>query len=81
MRRQICSFMGESFNSLEVALPLAGSFGERRSQHQLRCGRYGLTMQSATGGARDLISPGQDLRSGITPTMLYQEITKRRFEI
>jgi hypothetical protein len=38
-------------------------------------------MQSATGGARDLISPGQDLRSRITPTMLYQEITKRRFEI
>jgi len=38
-------------------------------------------MQSAPGGARDLISPGQDLRSGITPAMLYQEIAKRRFEI
>jgi len=38
-------------------------------------------MQRASGAARDLISPGQDLRSGITPTMLYQEITECRFEI
>jgi hypothetical protein len=62
-------------------LPLARSFGERRSEHQLQYGRYRLTMHSASGGARDFISPGQNLRSGITPTMLYQEITKRRFEV
>ena len=34
-----------------------------------------------TGGARDLIGPSQDLRSGVTPTMLYQEIMKGRFEV
>src|SRR6516164_10469021 len=71
-----------SGSALQVkGLPLARSFGERRSEHQLRCGRYGLTMQSAPCGACDLISPGEDLRSGITPTMLYYEITKRGFEV
>jgi hypothetical protein len=38
-------------------------------------------MQSTPGGARNLIIPGQDRRIGITPTMLYQEIAKRGFDI
>jgi hypothetical protein len=61
--------VGLPYRSLQVK-GFASSPDHSRSEHQLGFGRYGLTMQSAPGGARDLISPGQDLRSGITPTML-----------
>src|SRR5580658_608399 len=57
------------------------SFIEAGGGHQLCCGWQGTAMQCTSGGARDVIGPGQNLRGGIASAMSYQKIAKRGLEV